>query len=309
VGVAYFPTALHERCGPILPHHPLRREIVATVVVNDLVNDAGISFVHRLREETAAPCVDIVRAYLVARGAFDLEVYREQVAALDNLVAADVGTGMRLSARRLAERATRWLLAKRRSPLDIGAELELFSDAVTEVLELLPDTVRGPDAEAFRSSRDLLLAAGVGKELAERAAALELAFTALDIVEVARSSGRELAEVAAVYFLLADELDISVLRAMVTALPRDDRWKAMARASLREDLSAAHAALTAEVLAAGEPTDSAQAHLAAWRETAGEVLTRAAAVFTEIAAGSDTDLAAASVALRAFRGLLGSRLI
>ncbi len=34
--------------------HPLRREIIVTQVVNDLVNGAGMTFFHRLSEETAA---------------------------------------------------------------------------------------------------------------------------------------------------------------------------------------------------------------------------------------------------------------
>jgi glutamate dehydrogenase len=159
------------------------------------------------------------------------------------------------------------------------------------------------------AERDRLAAAGVPEPLAARTATLDLAFVAFDIVEVARAHDRSLADTARVYFLLAEQLEISALRHAVNALPRDDRWKAMARASLREDLLAAHAALTAEVLAGAEPKTAPKAAVAAWRAGAGDAVDRAATVLADIATGAEPDLAAASVALRAFRGLLHGTLI
>jgi glutamate dehydrogenase len=307
VPVEYFPLPLRERFAAGIEAHPLRREILTTAVVNDLVNDAGITFLQRLVEETAAPEVDIARAYLVARDAFDLEPFREDVAALDCAIAAEVQTRMRLQARRLAERATRWLLTKRRSPLDIDAEVEFFSDGVTEVLAMVPKVVRGADADGLAAERDALVEAGVPHDLAERSAAMDLAFAALDIVEVSRTSGFSRADVAEVYFLLADTLAISELLAAVNALPRDDRWKATARASVREELFAAHASLTADVLASGDPSATPGQHFAAWRAGAGETVDRAAKIFAEITAAETLDLAMASVAMRSFRSLLSTR--
>ncbi|MGQ0632045.1 MAG: NAD-glutamate dehydrogenase [Sporichthyaceae bacterium] len=302
----YFPAVMRERFQSAIDAHPLRREILTTAVVNDLVNDAGITFGHRVREETGAGEVDIVRAYLVARDVYDLEGFREQVAALDARVNAVVCTQMRLGARRLAERATRWLLAKRRPPLDIDAELSFFADGVAGVLARLPDMLRGVDASAVNAARESLIAAGVPAELAQRSAAMDVAFSAMDIVEVSRSSGRSLTEVGSTYFALADALSISALLAAVNGLPRDDRWRAMARATLREDLFSAHAALTAEVLTTGQSGMSAEEYLAGWRAEAGPTVERARAMFTEIIATDSLDLAMASVAMRAFRGLLST---
>ncbi|MGQ0623929.1 MAG: NAD-glutamate dehydrogenase [Sporichthyaceae bacterium] len=302
----YFPAAIQERFRAAIDAHPLRREILTTAVVNDLVNDAGITFGHRVREETGAGEVDIVRAYLVARDVYGLEGFRERVAALDTVVGAAVSTAMRLGARRLAERATRWLLAKRRAPLDIDAELAFFAGGVAEVMTVMPSLLRGVDASALGAAQETLLRAGVPAELAQQAAAMDVGFSALDIVEVARSTGRTIPEVGAAYHALADALSISSLLAAVNGLPRDDRWRAMARATLREDLFSAHASLTAEVLSAGQPGMSPDEHLAAWRAEAGPSVERARAMFTEIIATDSLDLAMASVAMRAFRGLLST---
>ena len=49
-----------------MPQHRLRREIIATVVVNDMVNKAGTSFDHRMLEETGAAVPDAARAHVAA---------------------------------------------------------------------------------------------------------------------------------------------------------------------------------------------------------------------------------------------------
>jgi glutamate dehydrogenase len=303
---AYFPSALRQRFAAQIDAHPLRREILTTSIVNTVVNNAGITFVHRMREETAAVAADIVRAHLVARDAFDLERFWAAVEDLDNVVPAAVQTRMQLMARRLNERGTRWLLHKRRPPLDLTRELEFFAAGVAEVLAALPKLVRGADLEALEDTRDDLVAAGVPHELAERAASMDNAASALDIVEVARESARPVTDVADVYFLLADRLSIAGLLARVNALPRDDRWRAMARASLREDLFGAHAALTADVLAAGDPSATSEQRFEAWRAGAAGSVEQAGRMFSEINAADDYDLAMLSVAMRTFRSMLSA---
>ena len=50
----YFPALLREKFGAYIPRHPLRREIIATHVLNSMVNRVGTTFVHRLCELTGA---------------------------------------------------------------------------------------------------------------------------------------------------------------------------------------------------------------------------------------------------------------
>ena len=50
----YFPSALKEKFGSYIERHPLKREIVATHVLNSMVNRVGSTFVHRRMETTGA---------------------------------------------------------------------------------------------------------------------------------------------------------------------------------------------------------------------------------------------------------------
>ncbi|MET7391295.1 NAD-glutamate dehydrogenase [Streptomyces sp. NPDC005385] len=301
---AYFPTALRDRFREQIEGHALSREIVTTVLVNDTVNTGGTSFLHRLREETGASLEEIVRAQTAARAIFNSSAVWDAVEALDNVVAADVQTRIRLHSRRLVERGTRWLLNNRPQPLQLAETITFFSAGVEQVWSELPKLLRGADLEWYQQICDELTNAGVPDELATRVAGFSSAFPALDIVSVADRTGKDPMAVAEVYYDLADRLGITQLMDRIIELPRADRWQSMARASIREDLYAAHAALTADVLAVGDGTSTPEQRFEAWQERNAPILGRARATLEEIRGSDSFDLANLSVAMRTMRTLL-----
>ncbi|MEW2407320.1 NAD-glutamate dehydrogenase [Streptomyces griseoviridis] len=301
---AYFPTDVREKFAEHVDGHPLRREIVTTVLVNDTVNTGGTTYLHRLREETGASLEEIVRAQTAARAIFRSSPVWDAVEGLDNTVEAAVQTRIRLHSRRLVERGTRWLLNNRPQPLQIAETVEFFADRVEQVWQELPKLLRGADAEWWQRIHDELTAAGVPEELATGVAGFSSVFPALDIVSVADRTGKEPMQVAEVYYDLADRLHISQLMDRIIELPRADRWQSMARASIREDLYAAHSALTADVLAAGNGTSTPEQRFTAWEEKNAAILSRARTTLEEIQGSEAFDLANLSVAMRTMRTLL-----
>ncbi|OUC92935.1 NAD-glutamate dehydrogenase [Streptomyces swartbergensis] len=300
----YFPTALREQFPDRLDGHPLRREIITTVLVNDTVNTGGTTYLHRLREETGASLEEIVRAQTAAREIFRQSPVWDGVEALDNKVEADVQTRIRLHSRRLVERGTRWLLNNRPQPLQLAETVEFFAERVEQVWTQLPKLLRGADLEWYQKIYDELTDAGVPDELATRVAGFSSAFPTLDIVSVADRMGREPLDVAEVYYDLADRLRITQLMDRIIELPRADRWQSMARAAIREDLYAAHAALTADVLAVGNGTSTPEQRYKAWEQKNAAILGRARTTLEEIQSSEAFDLANLSVAMRTMRTLL-----
>ncbi|MFE1326572.1 NAD-glutamate dehydrogenase [Streptomyces sp. NPDC058741] len=301
---AYFPAELREQFPEYLVSHPLRREITTTVLVNDTVNTGGTTYLHRLREETGASLEEIVRAQTAARAIFRQSPVWDGVEALDNKVEAEVQTRIRLHSRRLVERGTRWLLNNRPQPLQLAETIDFFADRVEQVWGQLPHLLRGADLEWYQKIFDELSGAGVPDDLATRVAGFSSAFPTLDIVSIADRMGREPMDVADVYYDLADRLRITQLMDRIIELPRADRWQSMARAAIREDLYAAHAALTADVLAVGNGTSTPEQRYKAWEQKNAAILGRARSTLEEIQASDTFDLANLSVAMRTMRTLL-----
>lgn len=304
--LVYFPSAMRERFTEQIRNHPLRREIIVTQVVNDLVNGAGMTFWPRLGGETGVGPAELTHANFVAREIFGSLPLREELHSYDNRLDAAVQTRMRLEMRTLVERATRWLVANRRAPLDSSGTVEQLTGPVQEVVARLPELMTGRELTAFEQRRDRLVERGVPEDLAARVAVLPPAYMVLGIVDAANREGLDPAEVARVHFALGERLGLPALVLRILALPREDRWQTMARAALRDDLHSVHLQLTLRVIEASDEGESAPARIATWEEADATAVGRAATTLGEICSDDDADLARLSVGLRIVRGLLTS---
>jgi glutamate dehydrogenase len=302
---AYFPKPMQEKFPQQLREHPLRREIIVTQVVNDLVNGAGMTFVPRLSGETGASAAELTRANFVAREIFGSLELRRELETWDNKLDAQVQTRMRIQMRTLVERASRWLVTNRRQPLDSQATVDHFREPVQALMAQLPDLMTGREREDLVARRDALMDKGVPEDLATRGAVLDPAYSLLGVVDNAVRAGLDPADVARVHFALAERLGLPMLVRRIFALPRDDRWQTMARAALRDDLYGVHSQLTAQVLEKTSPDEPAAARIASWEETEQVAVSRAAATLEEICRDDTADLARMSVGLRVVRTLLG----
>jgi glutamate dehydrogenase len=306
--IDYFPPALREGYPQTITAHALRREIIGTALTNRAVNLAGVTGLYRLVEETGVPLSSVVRAHAVARAVFGIDAMWAAVRPLDNQVSAATQVDLRVEATRLAERATRWLL---RLPALAGEKsapvqevTDRFAVPVAAVRAGLPSWLLGAEAAAYAERASRLTAAGVPAAIATDAAAAPLLPAALDIAVVAERTGAPITLAGQVMQCLAERLDLVPLRELVLALPRDRRWNSMARASLRDDLAAEQAALTADVLQLRHgDTDRAADLVGQWVHAWDSAQRRAAAQLADIAAGDSQELAELLVAVRTLRGL------
>ncbi|MGC4766843.1 NAD-glutamate dehydrogenase [Micromonospora sp. DT46] len=301
--VNYFPTPMRERFADRMGQHRLRRDIVTTVLVNEAINRGGISFVFRVVEETAAPAADVIRAYVVVREVFGLGALWDAVEDLDNKVDPELQTSVYLDTRRLVDRAVRWLVTNRRSPIDVPAEIARLRDGVAQLLPDLEERFYGSERDSLAAHIDSLTERGLPRDLAEQATRLMYSFGLLDVVETAASSGRDVGEVASVYFVLSDRFRVDSLLSKISLLPREDRWQTLARMALRYDLYAALAALTAEVLDSTAGSLSPQERVLQWEQSNATSIHRAERAMGEFDE-SRADLAALSVLLRQIRTLV-----
>jgi glutamate dehydrogenase len=300
----YFPAPLPERYAEEMREHRLRREIIATVVANQVVDRAGTTFIFRLREETGAPPSLLARAYAVAREVYGMRDFWDEVEGLDNELDAAVQLGMLIEGRKLVERASRWLVHAHPHELDVAAAIEHFSGGAQRLAEALPDLLEGVERDGFDERESGMREAGVPADLARRVAAMPAMLSALDIVVVSEATDCEEHEVADVYFRLGAALELNWLRNRIVELPRADRWQALARTALRDELYALHRELTEQVLVGADGGEDGQAAIDAWRERNTDAVERCLGMLADIRASRTYDLTTLPIALREVRHLI-----
>jgi glutamate dehydrogenase len=300
----YFPPQLRKGYENLMRGHTLRREIIATVVANELVDRAGTTFAFRLAEETGAPPDALARGYAVAREVFALRSFWEEVQALDNRVQAKIQLDMLIEARRLAERSTRWLVGAVTDPIKIAASADRYRAGVELLKRALPDVLGEAARDAFERRLAELGEAGVPTALARRAAAMPSMHFAFDVVAIASDTGRTLEDAMNAYFRLADRLELSWLRERILELPRATRWQALARSALREDLQWLHRQLTTQVLAPHMAPEPGERGIEQWVARNEVPVDRWLATLAEIRASRSYDTTTLPVALRELRRLI-----
>jgi glutamate dehydrogenase len=300
----YFPQPLRERYPEAISRHPLRREIIATYVVNSMINRVGSTFVHRLQEETGATAPEVVRAYLATREIFDLVSLWRANEALDDRIADATQTIIVAESLRLVMRGTFWFLRHRQYLSDLANTLRRFTPGVADLASGMESLLSEGDRAVLAAGVARLAALEVPEELARRVAALEPLFSALDIVEAAAQTQRSVATVAAVYFALAGRLDLHWLYRQIGALPTDTHWQGLARVALRDDLQIVARNLTAEVLKSGEPSAPTEAMITAWEGQRQYPLARCRQLLADLKPMGTLDMPMLSVALRELRALV-----
>jgi glutamate dehydrogenase len=299
----YFPKSIAERFAPLLDSHPLRREIITTVVVNDMINRSGTTFVHRAMEETGAEVAQVTRAYSVVREVFGLEQLWARIESLDNQVATEAQHAGYQEIRRLIDRATRWFVDVRFPISDVAAEVKRFRPTLVELTPRITSLVRGAELADIESESQRLAALGLPRDLAAHLAELLSTFLLLDVVEIANASAHSAGEIAELHFALSDQFYVDEMLTGITRLPRDDRWSTLARAAMRHDVYAALSAITTSVLRHTDDSLDPDERIAAWSAENPERVERARTTVRAALDRENVDLATLSVALRVMRSL------
>ncbi len=301
---AYFPARVLARGAAALAEYPLRRELVAAVVVNDLVNSFGPTFVSGLSGERGAEPAQIVRATRVAAAVCGSVARRAEIEALDGEVSPVIAAALAGDLDDLVADLTRWLLAH--SPagsLDeaIAAGREGFGQ-MREALLALPG---GSWRERSQEAEERLRERGVPPDLAREHALFATLGRTPDAITVARSTGRSVGEATIALGALGDALGLAWLDGEAAVMPASSGAEGRALQAAREDLGAVWAELAAGALEAPPRRSPRRAVTAALAARPREAERLRELVGT--AEGSSLGLAELVLAVRMTRALIDTR--
>jgi glutamate dehydrogenase len=254
----YFPPALRTEFREQIEKHRLRREIIATLVTNSMVNRVGSTFMHVVREKTGQPPSAIARAYAITRETFRFRDLWSAIEALDNKVAASVQTGMLIEINRLAEPATAWFLRNGTHPLDVAGLLAEAQPGVAEIEASMLGLISETDRADYEQAKATLIENKVPEELASRIAGLSHLVSSLDIVRIATKADIKVVDAAAVYYAVGNAFCLDWLREGARQLIGDSHWDRLAVFAIIDDLYGHQRDLTAAVLA-DAPAEGAKA--------------------------------------------------
>ena len=305
---AYFPATAVARLPDELIHHRLRREIVATVLSNRIVNLAGPVFVHRLEEISSAPAARIARAFVLAEGAFGLSALKMRIDALDGKVPAIVQIGAYDEIQELLRRLGLWFLINIPPRADLGDTILRYRTGVDSLRGTFATLVSPYEAQATEIRIEELQNAGTPFALAEDIAVLPLLGGAPEIVLLAHARALPVDVVAGAYFAVGAAAGLDRLRGLAARITGREHWDRLAVRRVVDDLFASQRVLADEALvgmSAREKTTRAEGTDAVkrWAAAHSDALSRTRSFLTELERSGDLSIAKLTLANSQIRTL------
>jgi glutamate dehydrogenase len=299
--VDYFPAKMAKKYAAEIGGHRLRREIIARVVANDLVNRGGPAFVSRLQDLTGGTPADVVRAFTIARDGYAASALYAEIDALDGRIDGQAQLGLYAAVGRLVDGATVWFL-KNAEETPIGERIAALKEArralEPKLAALLPAFLRGKLEERAHA----FFKAGAPAKLADRLALLDVAELIPDIALVARQGKSDLTTAAAAFFAVTESFRISRIEEAVRSIAVTDYYDGLALSRAADMIGSARRGIAVSALSAnGKSGDP----VAAWLDAGGERVARTRERLQALTEGGDITVSRLSVASGLMSDLTG----
>ncbi len=281
----YFPKRAQEFTDERKTHR-LRREIVATILANDMIDRGGPTFPFRL---CGSAGVDPCTAALCFEGVRQLYGFDALVAAanaLDNTIATEAQYAVHMQIMQVLRRQSYWL-ARRSKLLDngIGAFLETYQGGIDILRKNMAGFISKYESDMAKSRIDLLVKDGVPSNLAKQVGHLRNLISATDIIDLAQEQNWPLLSAACLYHGFGDVFWFDRLRGAASSLTAVDHWDRLAVRRLIEDFYKAQQGLTR----------AAMIHMAKTNQTANGEMDNPTRAWSKVGIASFTKVNAAVV--------------
>lgn len=293
----YFPKKMRQKYGDVIQTHRLRREIIATVITNSIINRVGITFMHSIQEQTGCHPCDIARSYIATRDLFRLREIWNAIEALDTSVSVETQVAMFASVNNFVERMTLWFLRHCEQPLDLNKIAEDYAEGIETIRRSFELMISKTLMKSYNSSSKALKEKHVPEELAKKVAALEIVSSACDIVKVASEKNLEVEVVGRVYFELGAHLRLGWLRRCAERVTTDNYWDRLAAKSIITDFFTQQRRLTALVCEYLCTDDMCSDAVTVWKESEQDAINRFMAFIQELKSHEHVDFPMLAVAL------------
>ncbi|MBO9707209.1 MAG: NAD-glutamate dehydrogenase [Caulobacter sp.] len=306
----YFPPAMAKYAGE-MQRHRLKREIIATVIDNQMINMCGPTFPSRLKAAAGCDTGALVVAFAAAREILGVDALWDQVSALDGKASAG-GQLALYKALAYALRSLTFWLARRafKDKSTVKQLVDAYGPSVKSLSALGVEILSPFEQKAVAKRAKAYVADGALEALALAVAALQPVTTAADLVDLGNASSWSVENVARLYHQVGAALGFDRLRSAAGSFVGGDAFERLAVRRLIEDMLAEQTAITQTVLKfaanaqAGDDEVSAKAAVASWTALRADTVRAAKRTVEDVEqAGGGWTFAKLTIANAALRGL------
>ncbi|WP_375359166.1 NAD-glutamate dehydrogenase [Candidatus Tisiphia endosymbiont of Neophilaenus lineatus] len=246
--INYFPKLMQEKFREEILAHPLKHEIIRTVVTNKIVNQLGGPSLNLIKRETQAALCDIVRSYTIICEIFDLDNLWAIVESLASNIDHKVKIDMFTELAKIMRRGISWFLKHIKHPINISNTIDEFYKPARMLSKVVGNLLLGEAKNKFDNQVKQYTLSGVTDEIARRIATLDSLVSVFDIIYIAKKTKAKNNDVANLYFTTGNKFSIDWLRKSCDKQLNDSYWNRLSIQSLKDDLYDKQRQLLAKII-------------------------------------------------------------
>jgi glutamate dehydrogenase len=293
-----FPQLLQDKYKDQMQLHPLKNEIIATQLANDIINDMGMNFVGRMQDETGSSIVEIAKCFVISKHVIGMENMWDVVTGLDNQLDSETQLDMLFESRRYIRRAACWLVRYRDRNMSIAETINFYKPIYDGMKENTEEVLVDADKEKQNVRIEGLVEKSVPIEIANEIVHQNTLFSAFDIADVCKQHQVSMSLVQHIFFSLGNKLQLHDFMHQINLQPVSNHWQALARAAFREELALQQRSLTSVVLSTCSSIGKCDIIMEEWLSEHDALVVRWLQMLADFNMSSSHEFAKFSVALR-----------
>lgn len=234
--INYFPPMMREKFKDEIMSHPLKKEIIFTILTNKIINELGSPIIEHIQSDTGAKLCDIIRSYIIVNRIFDLDSLWKEIGKLSVTVEFEVQVDIYSEIIKLLRRGIYWFVRNLPGTIEIAAAIEFYGESVKELCMHLSEYLIGQAKEKTDHKIKIYKKANVPSELADKIAILDSGISSLDILHVAHSTQTDKNRVADLYFKVANHFHIDWMRKCIEKQITESYWNRLSIQAIKDDL-------------------------------------------------------------------------
>lgn len=294
----YFPKQMQQKFATEIEGHALRREIIATVLTNNMINRVGSGFFHTMADDTGVKSCDVARSFAIARDAYELRPLWSDIEGLTGKVPAWVQAEMFVEINEFVGRITGWFLRNYPQPIDLSQAMKDYEPGIREFMTLAGNIASESIKKSTQKKYDYFLGLDVPKDIAKRVAELEMLSSACDVVRASLMTKLPVRTVGQIYFEVGSRMQLGWLRLAAEKLVIDSHWDRIAVTSIINDLFDQQRRLTMEVINGMAKGDDSKTAVEKWQSRNDKAVGRLLQCMSDLETTETIDFSMLVVAMR-----------
>lgn len=293
----YFPSIMREKYREEILKHPLRREIIATHITNNIINNVGCTFVNNAVENTGFSTSEVVCVLITIYEVYRLNELLEEEKSLIGKVDVNIFAEVHLEAYKFLNQTVYWFLRNYPQPVKIGLAVAEFSKDIEDFYHNLTNILNDETLEEYNKLLQKFIDKNISGSLAKKVASLRFLSSGLAIIQTTNRlrfySKMQVTSltIGKLYFEVGSILYIPWIREIVNEkLELGSYWQRLSSKTLSDELHDQQMIITAEVAKHLDDKEDYFKALKLWKENNKNKLKNYEEFFNNIRADGNFDI-------------------